>query len=833
MRSRIIAAALSLAGLVALLPSHAVAEPHAVGAVLSATAAERATAVSAPEINAPGLVQASSDQQVSITATATDPDFGDILTISATGAPASLSLAGSPSPSPASATLSGTLGAGDVGSFIIDWLVSSSDGGSASAATTLQVAENVAPVVTAPVSISGAETVAFTFAVSVSDADGDAINSLTASGLPAGASFTPNAILTGGQFAWTPALGTQGSYSVTFDAASGLPARVGSATTAITIGPRDRAPVIAGAPGTVNGVTSVQIAINPTVSDPDGDPIASFICRGTQNTPLPAGATFTTNAANTTGAFRWTPTPAQAGTVSIDFIAGSGPLNLTTVVVSKIVVKVDRAPVVTAPATVAGTENAAIAFNVTASDPDATPIASLLASGLPAGATFTANGANTSGAFAWTPDYSQAGSYPVVFTASNALSGSATTTISVANVDLAPVVTAPATVAGNEGAAIAFTVGAADPDGDAIASLTALGLPVGATFTANASNTSGSFAWTPGFADAGVYPVQFRASNALVGSATTTISVGNLNRAPLALDGGPYTGVAGTPVSFNGAASSDPDGDALTYSWNFGDGGAASGATPTHVYAAGGLYAVVLTVTDSGNPAISDNSTTSATITSIFATRLFTSGGGSKVIRLGSGKPEWCLQLEAVGNAFVLSDVSLPSLVLQYGGNEIHAVGGKSLFSGDTDNNGVSELSLCFSKADLRTLLASLPSGRSTVTLTLAGALNSGALLAGSIDVDVFGTGGALAASVSPNPLNPEATLSFVTTKPGSVRVRLYDASGRFVRTLADRSNAAAGYQDVRIDGRDQNGSRLATGVYFYRAETPDGALSGRFTILK
>ncbi|MEK7315590.1 MAG: putative Ig domain-containing protein [Candidatus Eisenbacteria bacterium] len=832
MRSRIIAAAVSFAGLVALLPSLAFAAPNAAEAGLSTSAAERATAVSAPEISAPALVQASSDQSISITATATDADLADILTITATGGPAGLTLAGSPGISPATATLSGTLGAGDVGSYFIDWTVSSLDG-TAAATTNLQVAENANPAVTAPASVTGAETSALTFAVSVSDADGDEITSFTASGLPAGATFTPNVVLAGGQFAWTPPLGAQGSYSVTFDATSGSPGRIGSATTAITIGPRDRAPTITGAAGTVNGVTSVQIAINVVVSDADGDAINSLVCRGTQNTPLPAGAVFTPNVTNTTGAFRWTPTPAQSGTVTVDFIAESGATNLGTTVVTKIVVKVDRAPVVTAPASVAGTENVALAFTVTASDPDATPIASLSAAGLPMGASFTPNGTNTSGAFAWTPDYSQAGSHPVVFTASNALSGSATTTIAVANVDRAPVVTAPASIALNEGDPLAFTVTAADPDADAITELSALGLPVGATFTIDPSNSFGEFAWTPGFADAGVITVQFRASNALLGSATTMISVGNLNRAPLALDGGPYTGVAGIAVSFNGSGSSDPDGDVLTYSWNFGDGGSATGATPTHIYAAGGLYTVVLTVADNGTPALSDNSTTSATITAIFATRLFTSGGGNKVIRLGSGKPDWCLQLEAVGNGFVLSDPSISSLVLQYGGNEIHAVGGKSLFSGDTDNNGVDELSLCFSKSDLRTLLASLPSGRSTVTLTLAGSLNSGALIAGSIEVDVFGTGGALAASVSPNPLNPEATLSLITTKAGSVRVRLYDASGRFVRMLADRSNTGAGYHDIRIDGRDQNGARLATGVYFYRAETPDGAMSGRFTILK
>lgn len=833
MRSRIIAAAASVAVLAALLPSLAFAAPHAAEARLSTSAAERATGVSAPEIGAPSTVQVSSDQSATITATATDPDAGDILTITAAGAPASLAFAGAPSVSPATATLSGTLGAGDVGSYLIDWTVSSTGGGSASTTTMLNVAANADPTIVAPASVSGAATLPLTFGLSASDPDGDVINSLSATGLPAGASFTPNALNLAGTFAWTPTSAQQGVYTVTFSVSAGSPARTSSATTVITIGGADRFPVITSVPtGTATTVPDVLLTVNITVSDPDGDPINLFEAKGTQNTALPAGMTFTHNAANTSGQLLWTPTPAQVGNVGIDLIAESGVLNLKTVVVLRIRVNPDRAPVVTAPAAISGTENSPIAFTVTASDPDATPILSLSAAPLPSGATFTPNGAKTSGAFAWTPTYSQAGSYPVVFTAANALSGSKTTVITVANVDLAPVVTAPASVNGTEGSAISFNVSAADPDGDAITTLNTLGLPAGATFTAAPDNASGTFDWTPGFAEAGTYPVLFRASNGLLGTATTNVVVGNVNRAPHANDGGPYSGVAGFPVAFNGSASSDPDGDPLAYSWNFGDGATGTGATPSHIYTAGGQYSVVLTVTDNGAPALSGNSTTQASITSVFTARLFTTGG-NKAIRLGSGKPQWCVQFEAAGNAFTLSDVSIPSVVLQYGTNEIHAIGGKSLFSGDTDNNGVSELELCFSKTDLRTLLAGLPSGKSSVTLHLAGSLNSGALVSGSIVVDVFGSGGALAASVSPNPLNPEATLHFVTTKPGSVRVRLYDASGRFVRTLDDRSSAPAGYQDIRIDGRGENGTRLATGVYFYRAETADGVMSGRFTILK
>src|SRR6185369_1189271 len=100
------------------------------------------------------------------------------------------------------------------------------------------------------------------------------------------------------------------------------------------------------------------------------------------------------------------------------------------------------------------------------------------------------------------------------------LSGSATTNITITNVDRAPVVTAPATQSAASNTLLTFTVTAADPDGDAIASLTAAPLPAGATFTAGAGNTSGTFSWTPTNAQAGSYNVTFTASNALSGTAT-------------------------------------------------------------------------------------------------------------------------------------------------------------------------------------------------------------------------------------------------------------------------------------------------------------------------
>jgi len=96
-------------------------------------------------------------------------------------------------------------------------------------------------------------------------------------------------------------------------------------------------------------------------------------------------------------------------------------------------------------------------------------------------------------------------------------------------VDRAPVVTAPATVKGAPGTLVTFTVAAMDSDGDAITSLTmvAVKMPAnsGATFTPNATNTGGTFAWTPTAKMTGNFSVKFVATNKLTGSATTALQI--------------------------------------------------------------------------------------------------------------------------------------------------------------------------------------------------------------------------------------------------------------------------------------------------------------------
>ena len=61
----------------------------------------------------------------------------------------------------------------------------------------------------------------------------------------------------------------------------------------------------------------------------------------------------------------------------------------------------------------------------------------------------------------------------------------------------------------------------------------------------------------------------------------------------------PISGNAPLVVALSGAASSDPDMDALTFAWTFSDGGAPlTGVEVMHTFDSPGLHTVTLTVTD-------------------------------------------------------------------------------------------------------------------------------------------------------------------------------------------------------------------------------------------
>jgi hypothetical protein len=163
--------------------------------------------------------------------------------------------------------------------------------------------------------------------------------------------------------------------------------------------------------------------------------------------------------------------------------------------------------------------------------------------------------------------------------------------------------------------------------------------------------------------------------------------------------------------------------------------------------------------------------------------------------------------------------------------SQIFAGSGKTAVDGDRNHNGVGEIAACFSKDDLRLLFDGL-SGTNVVTVEIFGDLSTGGSFRAVLEHTVKAKGGALAASVSPNPLNPEGVLSFATSRAGRVHVAVFDLNGRLVRTLLDETRAA-GYQEVVWNGTDGGGRKVASGVYFFRIDSQEGRVVRSATVLK
>jgi len=74
--------------------------------------------------------------------------------------------------------------------------------------------------------------------------------------------------------------------------------------------------------------------------------------------------------------------------------------------------------------------------------------------------------------------------------------------------------------------------------------------------------------------------------------------------------------------------------------------------------------------------------------------------------------------------------------------------------------------------------------------------------------------------------------INFELSRPGSVKLQVFDVSGRLVNTLANEV-MSGGPHGVPWDGTSRDGSRVSSGVYFFVLQTPDGMTRNQLVVVK
>ncbi len=360
-----------------------------------------------------------------------------------------------------------------------------------------------------------------------------------------------------------------------------------------------------------------------------------------------------------------------------------------------------------------------------------------------------------------------------------------------------------------------------DPEGDP--------LTFGWSF-GDGSTAAGSRA-THVWGSAGTFTVSLTVSDGLKSdTASQPMYIKPVPHPPVAVPGGPYSGFVGRVVQFDGTGSSDPDADPLSYAWGFGDRETGFGEIVGHTYVAPGTYNVRLTVSDGY---LTGSALTTAAIAASISGRVF---GNQEVpvVIIGSGEA-LMLHVEPDHGSFRLDEVLLWPVTIRSSGtgsiDEVASIA-DAVSTDDVDHNGQPELTMDFSAEELALLFANAQSP-GVVTLNVSGSFYAGGSFAGQIRVLVQREGQGAPLRISPNPFNPDAVVTFSTSKPGPVRAQLYDVRGRMVRTVIQDQVLAAGPHVIALAARGDNGITLASGVYFFRLTGPDGVTTKRVAVAK
>ncbi|MFP2924988.1 Ig-like domain-containing protein [Pyxidicoccus sp. 3LG] len=504
------------------------------------------------------------DTARTLTLSGGDPD-GDTLSYVVVTPPAHGTLSGTPP------DLTFTPNANFHGEDAFTFQVADPAGATSAPAT---VAVTVTPENDAPVALTLAvntdEDAPLSITLAGSDVDGDALTFTvttppehgTLSGTPPDLTYTSNADF-------------HGEDTFTFQVADPSGATSGPTPVVVTVTPVDDAPVAQPLTAQLDEDQGADLVLEG--QDAEGDAF-DYAVR-TQ----PQHGTLTGTPPN----LRYTPAPDFHGADSFTFIVSTASgTESAPATVSLTVSPVNDAPVATAQSRETD-EDTDVSLTLTGTDVDGQDLTFAVAT-QPEHGTLT----GTPPDLTYTPAADFHGTDSFTFTASD---GVATSTATV-SLTVRPVNDVPLALDQTlqvEPEPTALTLAGTDADGDAL-TFAIHTQPEQGTLT----GTPPEVTFTPAEGFQGTATFTFTVSDGLATSAPATVSLRVGNSAPVVAfttqTQRPYEGEA---VRFQTTAA-DANGDALTFTWDFGDGATSEEASPAHAYANEGTYEAVLTVTD-------------------------------------------------------------------------------------------------------------------------------------------------------------------------------------------------------------------------------------------
>jgi hypothetical protein len=84
-----------------------------------------------------------------------------------------------------------------------------------------------------------------------------------------------------------------------------------------------------------------------------------------------------------------------------------------------------------------------------------------------------------------------------------------------------------------------------------------------------------------------------------------------------------------------------------------------------------------------------------------------------------------------------------------------------------------------------------------------------------------------------PNPLRGATRIRFGLPEASTTSLSVHDLAGRLVATVVEARRLGPGFHTAVWDGRDDGGHAVASGIYFYRLVTEQGALSRKLLVLR